>query len=330
MRLRPLGLIVALAVGGACLPGSVSPQPAGKTFRIGTLWNSRPASPDWKRQWAFVQGLRELGWVEGQNIVIEDRWAEGQTSRYPGLAADLVRLKVDVIVTVSWPAAVAAKNATATIPIVMVAAGDPVATGLVAGLARPGGNLTGVTDQAVETSGKRLELLKEAAPHVAHVAVIWNPSDGAMTLRFRQVQAAARTLGVTVRPLGVQEPGDFDQAFMAMAQERPDALFVVADPLTVFYRKRLVEFAAQHRLPAMFELRAYVDDGGLMAYGPSFPEMFRRGAGYVDKILRGAKPADLPIEQPTRFELVVSLKTAKALGLTMPQSILFRADEVIP
>ena len=329
MRLRPLGLVIAFAVGSACVAGPVGAQPAGKTFRIGTLWNSRPASPDWKQQWVLVQALRELGWVEGQNIVIEDRWSEGQPSRYADLAVDLVRRKVDLIVTVSWPAAVAAKNATDTIPIVMVAAGDPVATGLIASLPRPGGNLTGVTDQAVETSAKRVELLKEVVPNAAHIAVIWNPTDGAMTLRFRQVQAAARALGVTVRPLGVQEPGDFEQAFTAMIQERPDALLVVADPLTVFHRKRIVEFAAQTRLATMYELRAYVDDGGLMAYGPNFGEMFRRGAAFVDKILKGAKPADLPVEQPTRFELVVNLKTARALGRAMPQSILVRADEVL-
>jgi len=329
MRPRPLGFVAALAVASAAVAGSAGTQPAGKTVRIGTLWSSRPASPDWKQQWAFLAALRELGWTEGQNVVIEDRWAEGQPARYASLAADLVRLKVDLILTVAWPAAVAAKNATTTIPIVMVAAGDPVATGLIAGLARPGGNLTGVTDQAVETSAKRLELLKEAVPHLAHVALIWNRSDDAMTLRFQNIQAAARTLGVTVRPLGVQEPGDFDQAFAALAQERFDALFVVADPLTTFYRKRLVEFAAQRRVPAMYELRGYVDDGGLMAYGPSFPAMFRRAAWFVDRILKGAKPADLPVEQPTRFELTVNLKTARALGLAMPQSILVRADDVI-
>jgi putative ABC transport system substrate-binding protein len=330
MRFGVLGLALTLAATTPVLPQAAQAQVAGKTVRIGTLSpGTRPSAPDWKQRWAFVEGLRDLGWVEGKNVAIEDRWAEGKTSRVPELAAELVQINVDVIVTVAWPAAVAAKNATTTIPIVMLAAGDPVGTGLVQSLGHPGGNLTGVSDLAVEISAKRLELLKEAVPKLSRLAVLWNSADGAMTLSFRQIQTAARTLGVTIRPLGVQEPGDFDQAFAAMIQERPDALVVISDALVTVNRKRILDFAAKNRLPAMYTRRVYAEDGGLMAYGPSFDEMFRRAAAYVDRILKGTKPADLPVEQPTRFELVVNLKTARTLGLTIPQSILVRADDVI-
>lgn len=330
MRHGALGLALALMVATHAVPPAAKAQSPTKVYRIGTLNpGARPSAPDWKQRWAFVQGLRELGWIEGQNIIIEDRWADGKTSRLPELATELVRLNVDLMVTSSWPAAVAAKNATTTLPIVIVAAGDPVGTGLVQSLARPGGNVTGISGLETEVSAKRLELLKETVPRLSRVAVLWNSRDGGMTLSFRAIQTAARTLGVTVRPLGVQEPEDFDQAFIAMIQERPDALVVISDPLVRFNRQRILEFAARHHLPAMYTDRSYAQDGGLMAYGPIFPDMFRRGAAFVDKILRGAKPADLPVEQPTRFELVVNLKTAKALGLTIPPSILIRTDEAI-
>lgn len=304
---------------------TVHAQPSTKVFRIGTLApGSRPPSPD-----PFAEALRELGWVDGQNIVIEDRWAEGRTDRLAALAAELVRLKVDVIFTRSWPAAVAAKQATTTIPIVISRAGDPVGAGLVASLGHPGGNITGLGDLATELSAKRLELLKEAIPKLARVAVLWNSADGGMTLRFRALQVAARKFGVIVRPLGVQEPEDLDQAFVAMIQERPDGLFVISDILTVSHRKRILEFSVQHRMPTMYEDRRFVDSGGLISYGPISADVDRRSAAYVDKILRGAKPAQLPVEEPTRFELIVNLKTVKALGLTLPQSILIRADEVL-
>lgn len=330
MRHGALGLTLALLLGMASAAVTAAAQSPTKPFRIGTLLpGSRPSAPDWKQRWAFVEGLRELGWVDGQNVIVEDRWADGKASRLPELAAELVRLKVDAIFTQSWPAAVAAKQATTTIPIVINAAGDPVGTGLVASLAHPGGNITGLGDWATELSAKRLQLLKETVPKLSTVAVLWNSADGGMTLRFRRIQSAAPTLGVTVRPLGVQEPDDFEQAFAAMTLERPDALFVVADVLTRLQHKRVVEFAAQNRLPAMYELREFVADGGLLSYGPIFPDLLRRGAAFVDKILKGAKPADLPVEQPTRFELVVNLKTAKALGLAIPQSVLIRADHVI-
>jgi putative ABC transport system substrate-binding protein len=330
MRHGALGLALALLVGTPSAPPAAEAQGSAKVVRIGTLApGTRPAAPDWKRRWVFAEGLRELGWVEGQNLVIEDRWAEAKTERLPALAAELVRLKVDAIFTQSWPAAVAAKQATTTIPIVIMAAGDPVATGLVASLAHPGGNITGLGDVTTDLSAKRLELLKETVPRLSRVAVLWNSADGGMTLRFRTIQSAAPMLGVTVRPLGVQEPSDFEQAFAAMTQERPDALFVVADVLTRFHHKRIRDFSALNRLPAMYELREFVADGGLISYGPSFPDLQRRGAALVDKVLKGAKPADLPVEQPTRFELVLNLKAAKVLGLTIPQSILIRADEVI-
>jgi putative ABC transport system substrate-binding protein len=240
-----------------------------------------------------------------------------------------VGLKVDVIVTIGGPASEAAKQATATIPIVIAGAGDAVGTGLIASLARPGGNVTGITDQAVELSAKRLEFLKEAVPRASRIAVLWNADDRAMTLRYQQVEKAASILHVTVQPLGVREPDDFDVAFAAMTRERPDALFLVTDSLTTLNRKRVLEFAAQHRIPAMYEFSFLVRDGGLMSYGPNLEDNFHRAASYVDRLLKGAKPADLPVEQPTRYYLVISLKTAKALGLTIPQSLLLRADEVI-
>jgi putative ABC transport system substrate-binding protein len=330
MRLTARSLVVLVALGVFLAAPVIHAQPSTKVYRIGTLRpGSRPTEPDWKQRWVFAEALRELGWVEGQNIVIEDRWADGRTDRLPALAAELVRLKVDLITTRSWPAAVAAKQATTTIPIVIAGTGDPVATGLVQSLARPGGNITGLGDLATELSAKRLELLKEAVPKLARVALLWNSADGGMSLRARALQGAARTLGVTVRPLAVQEPADFDQAFAAMIQERPDALLVVVDLLTFSHRKRIIEFAAQHRMPTMYEVRGFVNAGGLMSYGPNLADADRRAAAYVDKILKGARPADLPVEQPTRFELVVNLKTANALGLAVPQSILIRADQVI-
>ncbi len=271
MRLSAIGLGVTLALG-SLLPGPAEAQGPARMFRVGALApGSRPAGPDWRQRWAFVEGLRQLGWVEGQNIVIEDRWADAKPDRLPALAAELVRLKVDAIFTRSWPAAVAAKQATTTIPIVIITAGDPVATGLVASLAHPGGNITGLADPAIELSAKRLDLLKETVPQLSRVAVLWNAGDGGMSLRFKSIQAAAPTLGVTVRPLGIQEPDHFGQAFAAMTQERPDALFVVADVLMATNRTRLLEFAAQSRLPAMYEVREYVADEASSLTGRAFP-----------------------------------------------------------
>jgi putative ABC transport system substrate-binding protein len=274
--------------------------------------------------------LKDLGWVEGQNIVIEWRFAGGRAERLPDLAAELVRLQVDLIVVPSTPPALAAKNATKTIPIVTVGVGDPVGLGLVASLARPGGNITGLTGVVTpEIAGKQLELLKEAVPKVSRVAVLWNPATPGNALALRETEIAARVLGVELQLLEARSLNDFDSAFAAMTAKRAGALLVLGDVMFVTHRIRLAELVAKSRLPAMYGLREYVEAGGLMSYGPIASELFRRAATYVDKILKGAKPADLPVEQPTRFELVVNLKTAKALGLTIPQSVLIRADEVI-
>ncbi len=325
---RPFRLPLALLVAILAAPLPSEGQRSGQVARIGFLGGGSPAinAPILE---AFRQGMRDHGNVEGQAFTIEPRYAEGRPVRLPDLAAELVRLKVDLIVTQSYPAAHAAKQATATIPIVIYAAGDPIGTGLVASLARPGGNITGVSFQETELSVKRLQLLKEAVPRLSRVAVLWNTADLGMSLRFREVQKEAPALGLTLHPLGVHEPGDFDGAFSAMTRDRPHALFVVSDVFTSRNRRRILDFAARSRLPAMYEFASYVNDGGLISYGPSFSEMSRRAAYLVDRILKGAKPADLPVEQPTRFELVINLKTAKALGLTIPPSIMVRADQVI-
>ncbi len=263
-------------------------------------------------------------------MTYEARFAEGKMERLPGLAAELVRLKLDVIATNGGPATMAAKRATPTIPIVMaIAAGDAVATGLVASLARPGVNVTGLTDESIQLSAKRMQLLKEAVPKAARIAVLWNANDQGMTLRYREIKKAARILHVGVQPFGVREVEDFPGAFSTMAHDRPDATFLVADPLTTTNRKQFVEFAATHRIPAMYEWNFIVREGGLMSYGPSIEDGFRRAALYIDRILKGARPAELPAEQPTRYYLTVNLTTAAALGLTIPPSVLLRTDEVV-
>jgi putative ABC transport system substrate-binding protein len=303
-------------------------QRAGKTYQIGYLWlGPRPA--DSAPGASLRQALQELGYAEGKNVIYVGRWAEGKRERLAALAAELVDLNVDVIITVGAPATEAAKAATSTIPVVMAFAADPVGLGLIGSLARPGGNITGVNDQAIELSAKRLEILKEAVPTAAHIAVLWNAQDRAMTLRYGQIEKAARVLGVTVEPLGVREPDDFDRAFATMGREHPDAFFMVTDSLTRLNRKRVLDFAETHRIPAMYEYAFLVRDGGLVSYGPDRDEALRRAAVYVDRIFKGAKPSELPVEQPTRHYLVVNVMTAKALGTTIPQSVLLRADEVI-
>ncbi len=279
---------------------------------------------------AFLQGLRDLGWVEGKTIVIEYRWAEGRPDRLPDLAAELVRLKVDVILAGSHAVAVAAKNATATSPIVMATGADPVRFGLVASLARPGGNVTGLSfSVGTDIVGKWLELLKEIVPKVRRVAVLSNPANPSHALVIESVTVAARAMGVQLQLLKAGGPNEFDNAFAAMSRERAEALLVLLDPFFSFHRVRLSDLVAKSRVPAMYGSREYPEAGGLMSYGADYRHNFRRSATYVDKILKGAKPADLPIEQPTKFELVVNLKTAKALGLTIPPSLLLRADQVI-
>ena len=328
MRLNPLWLLVTLALGFLVASLAVDAQQPGKVARIGYL---SPGSPTTFTRFdeAFRQGLRELGYVEGQNIVIEYRWAERRDERLPDLAAELVSLKVDVIVAGGTPAPLAAKHATRTIPIVMSTAGDPIGSGLVASLARPGGNVTGLSARSPELGGKRLQLLKEVVPGVSRVAVLWNAANPYAALVVRETEAAARTLGVQVQSLEVRGPDDFENALPAAIRGRAGALIVVGDPLLFSYRMRIADFAARNRLPAAYNLREFAEAGGLMAYGENLADLYRRAATYVDKILKGAKPADLPVEQPTKFELVINLKTAKALRLTIPQSVLIRADEVI-
>ena len=328
MTLRAAVIVFALALGLLAAPAAADAQ-AGKVYRIG--WVGGASAPAAVRLVeAFRQGLRELGYVEGKDIVIEARWAEGRFERFPDLAADLVRLKVDVIVAASPPAAPAAKEATKTIPIVTTAAIDPVESGLVASLARPGGNITGLTFTAgPEIVGKQLELLKEAVPKVSRVAVLWNPNNRAAGPYLREVEVAARSLRLQLQILETRGPDEFESAFSAMTRGRAGALLVLTDPMFFRHRTRLADFATKRRLPAMLGYREYVEAGGLMGYGVNFLDLFRRAATYVDKILKGAKPADLPMQQPTRFELVINMKTAKALGIAMPRSVLIRADEVI-
>jgi putative ABC transport system substrate-binding protein len=316
-----------LIFGLLAAPLATDAQQPLKIPRIGLLRSGSPADPYVE---AFRQGLRALGYVEGQNLIIEYRYAEGKLDRLSELAAELVRLKVDIIITSGEASIRAAKRTTRTIPIVMANSGDPVESGLVASLAQPGGNITGLSALSPELSGKALELLKETFPKLSRVAVLWNPANAAKVLDFRESQVAAKALGVQLQSLEVRSPDDFDRAFGAAMRERAEALSVRADAVvTVVHRKRIVDLTAKNRLPAIYELTEFVDAGGLMSYGPSVSDNFRRAATYVDKILKGAKPADLPVEQPTKFELVVNLKTAKALGLTMPQSILLRADQVL-
>jgi len=284
------------------------------------------------RRDAFRTGLRELGYVEGQNIVIEYRGADGKIERLLGLATELTRLKVDLIMAVATPAARAAQQATTAIPIVATAMGDPVRDGLVGSLARPGGNVTGTTFLGPELVPKRLELLKQALPRVSRVAGLWHPgafSERTMRDMLKETEAAAGTLGVQLQLVGVRGPDEFDLAFSTMIRERAEALLVFPSTMLFAEGKRIVDLAAKHRLPSMFNAREFVDLGGLIAYGASIIDLNRRAATYVDKILKGAKPGDLPIEQPTKFDLVINLKTAKALGLTIPPSVLGRADQVI-
>ncbi len=329
MRRRKI-LIALLALGLLAAPLCAGAQQPKKVPRIGLV---SPFSPSDTALWhqAFRQGLRDLGWVEGKNISIEYRYAEGRNDRLPDLAADLVRLKVDIIVASISTDALAARNATRTIPIVMASAGDPVASGLVESLARPGGNITGLSQIAPELAGKRLELLKEIVPKLSRVAVLWNPQNPASssTLSWKELQLPARELGVQLHSLEVRSANDFAKAFKDATRARAGALFIMPDPVFAGDLKRIADFAAKSRLPSIFHLREFVHSGGLLAYGVDRSDMFRRAATYVDKILKGAKPADLPVEQPTRFELVVNLKTAKTLGLTLPQSIMVRADQVI-
>jgi ABC-type uncharacterized transport system substrate-binding protein len=320
-----------LAGSGAVLlaaPLAAEAQPAGKVYCIGVLEPTSMALNAANLD-AFRQGLRELGYVEGRNMRIEYRSADGRSERFPDLAAELVRLKVDVILTRGTPAVMAAKNATGTIPVVMAASGDPVLSGVVSSLARPGGNVTGLSAVVVEVSGKRLELIREVAPGVSRVAALFNMSNPNDALQWKEIETAAPSLRVQLQLLDVRKPSDFAGAFDAAVKGRAGALVVGLDALTWANHRPIVDLAAKHRLPAIYGGREFVNAGGLIAYGVSYPHLYHRAANFVDKILKGAKPADLPVEQPSKFELVINLKTAKALGLTIPQSLLQRADEVI-
>jgi ABC-type uncharacterized transport system substrate-binding protein len=319
----------AFLAGAAALlaaPLAAKAQQAGRVYRVGYL-STGALPPE-----AFLQGLRDLGYVEGRNVVIDYRSAEGKPERLPALAAELVALKVDVIVAPNAPAALAAKQATRTLPIVFIGVGEPVTSGIVTSLARPGGNVTGLSIVSPELVGKWLELLKQAVPGVSRVAALWQP--GAMDERtekdmFKGAEVAARALGVRLHFVEARGPEDFDRAFSDMTRARAGALTVRPAPMFVSERRRLVDLAAKNRLPTVYPWREFVEAGGLMAYGPNLADLFRRGATYVDKILKGTKPGDLPVEQPPKFDLVINLKTAKALGLQIPQSLLQRADQVI-
>ena len=313
----------------AVAPLAAEAQQAGKVYRIGYLSTPTRESVEHGLA-AFLRTLRALGWIEGQNLIIEYRWAEGNVERLPALAAELVRGKVDVIVAPAGSAALAAKNATSTIPIVMIFASDPVETGLVASLRRPGGNITGTTfTPGPEIFGKQLQILKEAVPHASRVAILSNPADPSFALQVRQVEATARSLGIRLQHVEARGPEEFDSAFAAMARDRADALLVTGTSTFLAHRTRLAELAVKGRLPTMHSFRESVEAGGLMAYAVNMADFVGRSAVYVDKILKGAKPADLPIEQPTKFELIINLKAAKALGITVPQALVLRADEVI-
>lgn len=302
-------------------------QPAGKVPRIGLLFFGT-AGPSRELD-AFRQGLREVGYAEGQNIAVEYRFAQGQVERLPKLATELARLQPDVLVTPGTPATLAAKRTTNTIPIVFAGVADAVGAGLVTSLARPGGNVTGLTSNSAELGGKRLELLKEVVSKASRVAVLFNPADRSNVLILKQLEEAAPTLGLTLQPIGVREPGEFARAFGAMTRLRADAMFGVPGVLTFAHKAVLVDHVANRRIPAMWGHRQFVDAGGLMSYAVNFYDQVRQAAVYVDKILRGVKPGDLPVEQPTRYELVINLKTAKALGLMFSQLLLLRADEII-
>ena len=316
---------ITLLGGAAAWPLAARAQQAGKIHKVGYLSPSLPSvySP------LLFDDLRELGWIEGKNVTFEYRFAENRLERLPELASELVRLNVDVIVGVGTLGPLAAKRATTTIPIVMLSAGDPLGTGLVDSLARPGGNVTGMSLMVPDLGGKRLELLKELLPRLSRVAVLWNAANPYPAIVFKETQAAGRKLGIEVHSLEVRGPDDLDGAFAAARLQHPDALISVEDPLTFTYRKRIADFAVAEQLPSLHGFSEEVKAGALISYGANQPDLIRRAASYVDKILKGAKPADLPVQQPTTFELVINLKTARALGLDVPPTLLARADEVI-
>jgi putative tryptophan/tyrosine transport system substrate-binding protein len=317
-------------IGGAATawPLAAHAQQAGKIPRVGFMGNST-AALEANLVGPFRDGLRELGYQEGRNIVIEYRWAEGNYERFPALVAELLAVPVDVIVTAGTPATLAVKKATSTMPLVMIAVGDPVGTGVVPSLARPGRNITGLSSIAPDLEGKRLELLREVIPNLSHVVLFLNPLNPFHTVSMRQALTAAQALGIKLQPLEVRTSGELDGAFAAIVREKPDALLILADRVFLHDRKRMMDFATEHRLPSVNAYRELVEAGGLMSYGPSYEDMHRRAADYVDKILKGTKPGDLPVEQPTKFTLILNLKAARTLGIDVSPMLLARADEVI-
>jgi putative tryptophan/tyrosine transport system substrate-binding protein len=309
-------------------PLAAGAQPAGTGHRIGFLGNST-AALEAHLAGSFREGLRELGHVEGQNIAIEYRWAEGKYERFPVLIAELLAQRVEVIVTAGTPASLAVKKATTSIPLVMVAVGDPVSTGLVASFARPGGNITGINSTVEGLEGKRLEFLREVIPKLSHVAVLRNPENPTLLDYLKEMRAAAQVLGIKLQVVEVRTSGDLEEAFKAIVRARPGTLRVMGDRLFLHHRQRIMDFATSQRLPTVPSHPELVEAGGLLSFGPSYSAMYRRAAYFVDRILQGAKPADLPVERPTKFELVVNLKAANALGLAIPPSLLRRADQVL-
>ena len=322
MRRRDFMALVSNAV--AARPLRALAQEPGKIWRMGFIAQGSEQFYD-----ALFEGLRELGYAEGRNLIVERRYAEGHAERFPEFAAEMVRLKVDIVVVSTTPAALAVKNATTTIPVVFPNAISPVESGVVASLAHPGGNVTGGAAQTAILSTKRLAILKEVVPGLSRGAVLWNAANPALAYPWRQTQSAAGELGVTLQSVEVRDPKDIASAFAIMSQDRFDALIVLQDALTLQHRKEIIDFAIEKRLPGMFVAKEWVVAGGLMSYGENLADMYRRGAYFVDKILKGAKPADLPVEQVTKFELVLNLKTAKAMGLVIPATFLATADDVI-
>jgi putative ABC transport system substrate-binding protein len=316
---------IALVSGGvAAWPLGTLAQDAAKVWRMGFIAHGHESFYD-----ALFEGLRDYGYEEGRNLIVERRYARGQAERFKEFAAEMVRLNVDIVIVVTTPAALAVKNATKTIPIVHPNAIDPLNTGLIASLARPGGNLTGGAQLTAEASAKRLQLLKGVVPGLTRVAGLWNPSNPALVFSWKETQGAARALGVTLQSHEVQGPKDFAAAFSKIAEERPDALLVMQDAVTMQRRNEIIDFAVQKQLPSMFQEKGWAIAGGLMSYGENLPSMYRRAAYFVDKIFKGTKPADLPVEQAAKFDLVINLKTAKALGVTVPFGLLNAADEVV-
>jgi ABC-type uncharacterized transport system substrate-binding protein len=326
VTVKGIGFIITLGI----LLGSLAAQAqqTGNVYRIGFLGNST-AALEANLVGPFREGLRDLGYVEGRNVLIEYRWAEGQYDRFPALIGELLALKVAVIVTAGTPATLAVKKATTSVPLVMTAVGDPVGTGIVPSLNHPGGNITGLTAISTEMDAKRLELLREVVPSVSYIALLWNAGSPLQVLAEKQVQAAAQVLRMRVLSLGVKTEEEIKSALAVMARERPDALLVLADRLLLHHRVLIMDFATRHRLPGVHAYRELVEAGGLMSFGPSYADMHKRAAYFVDRILKGAKPGDLPVERPRTFELVINLKVAKALGLTIPQSVLLRGTEII-